>query len=255
MVVFVAALPLDPLRVHDLFDLLSSSGRWCNVHLWVLFDFTLHLWFISNWLISCHQLHIIDTIMIWWWGWIRRGGRGGRCHWDVIGEHGHELLIIQPVEIIVPGLSGTLAFLHQWRFEEGDRISHRSPVRTSLRRREVKEFLHPWRFLSGVGSQVPHRGGSLVRIIRPVLGHVWDFRGQSAQRSRVRKLQYISELERSVTSLQVLCGIIQVLKNVKLPIWFELKLIFLHGISIVQQVHWKIIVLQLISSYLTLIVL
>jgi hypothetical protein len=40
---------------------------------------------------------------------------------------------------------------------------------------------------------------------------------QSAQRSRVRKLQYISELERSVTTLQVYRIIASIHTNIFLP--------------------------------------
>lgn len=56
---------------------------------------------------------------------------------------------------------------------------------------------------SNSGNARPSRRRILIPATTPSVARRILANRQSAQRSRVRKLQYISELERSVTSLQV----------------------------------------------------
>lgn len=131
----------------------------------------------------------------------RRSGRvgGGKrrrsSHGDgyVVGEHRHELFVVETVEhigiryhgiVVVIGV-GVPAFLHQWLLEESDGVANGTAVSPAACGREVEELLDPRRLVvvrgihsgsvgSG-GNDVCHCWQSLMWKRRPILGHVGYF--------------------------------------------------------------------------------
>lgn len=157
-----------------------------------LFKFMLKL---SLLLITMRQrlVIIVNAVVIRRRGRVRAGPGGARsccggCGDFIGGEHGHELLIVKPIKLrlVIISLrrcSGAAAFVLHWRLQKCDRVADGSPVRSPPRRREVEEFINPTRVLGGrIGIAVAiaiwcKTGYFLVTKVRPIWGHVWNFRG------------------------------------------------------------------------------
>lgn len=155
-----------------------------------------------------HQRPVIDAVMIHILVVVavlvgRRGRIGGRRdggrHGDVVGEHGHELVVVQAVEgggDVVGAVHGRVppAFLVQRvqrRLEERDGVARRAPVGPAPGGREVEKLVHPTRrrrglvlrrgrrrLVDGGGGEIGHGGHSVVGEGRPILSHAWYFRRQ-----------------------------------------------------------------------------
>lgn len=140
----------------------------------------------------------------------RRRARRGRgrllLRWrrlQVVGEHGHELVVVEAVEVVRPDAGIVVGN----GVEEGHGVAHRATVRAALGRREVEELVDPGRLMllllllrpavrrrrrrEREGRQWrreerPHGGAALVMVavgsmvmvpapeLRPSCRHGWD---------------------------------------------------------------------------------
>lgn len=185
-------LPLHPLRV----DIDGIAGRGRGSHLSIRFAgaldlsrFALRLLLEAVTVNTRQRLVVVVAVLVGRRGRIGRRKRRRHSHRHVVWEHGHELVVVQPVEPVGTGIP---TFFHQWGFKKRDGIARRTAVVPAPRRRKVEKLVDPARRLLVVvavmrwwcgwygrrgrrGDEICNGRQFLVRKRRPILGHGWYF--------------------------------------------------------------------------------
>jgi len=107
----------------------------------------------------------------------RRGRRPAAAP-GLVGEHGHELVVVQPVELAGRAVRGR-------HLDEGDRVAQRPPVRSPPRRRELGEVIGP------------RRRRAVLAPLRPVVHRRRDPGRQLRHRAREQRVHGGSRSYRS----------------------------------------------------------
>jgi hypothetical protein len=120
------------------------------------------------------RLLVVDAVVV---GRRRRArhrrGRGLRLRrrrrrLEVVGEHGQELIVVEAVEVMRPGIAVAGAGLGLG-LEEGHGVADGAAVRAALGGGEVEELVHPRRLHGRGGEERAHGGAALLLVPAPEL--------------------------------------------------------------------------------------
>lgn len=172
-------VPLDPLWISNLFTVDSIGFAWGVILLRLALGLLplRQLQHRVGMIWRALFLVVVDAVVIRRrWGVRARHG-GPHASYAVVIEHGHELVVVEPVEIgpaaragggeCGGGVAHAAALLHHGGLEEGDGVAHGAAVGAAPGRREVEKLVDPgW----GGGG-----GGGVVdwQSLHFLIGEVW----------------------------------------------------------------------------------